>query len=99
MNEMKQNICIFGSTGLLGRVVTRYMQSYPEQFHIQSFSRKDFDIPDKSTRNDLLLALEKIIHSETNVIINCIGLTNKIVAPEELFTLVNGTWPQALGDY
>lgn len=102
------HIVILGSTGLLGSNLTKYFNS--KKWIVHSLTRKNIDVEDLIQKNppnkDILFDHEevkkelfsKLNFSRDQIVINAIGLTNKIDTSPEKFNFINGYFPSILDE-
>lgn len=96
MSTSPLRVALWGSRGMLGQAVYRYLSQFPQDFSLQTFSRPQWEVP--PTPEAMLSSLRQLTPAP-ELIINCIGLTNKVQASEDEFQRINATWPWCLGEY
>ena len=87
-------IIIFGSNGMLGTYVTKYLQSF---YRVIPLTRKEFDISDISNLDEFLTRLGI---NETTCVVNCAGLIpqrlNETHEINDNYFKINTVFPQYL---
>lgn len=93
-------VVVFGATGMLGRYVTLYFKQ--KGYNVRAISRELMNISESDNHHSLLVRLALLVNHYINdgcVIVNALGLTNKVQATDALFNLVNNEWVHVLGDF
>lgn len=90
-------ILILGSEGMLGHVVKRYFQN--ERYDVYSTSRNPEDV-NYFDLTDNIKNIDEIVHRiKPQVVINCIGLLNKVAEENQsLAVLVNSYLPHYMDE-
>jgi dTDP-4-dehydrorhamnose reductase len=90
---INKNIILFGSTGMLGRYVLKYLKSH--NLNIFCIDRKEYDA--SSGQFNTLKNLIKSYDNGNTVIINCVGLIPQTNNRNELdYIKINSIFPQHL---
>lgn len=90
------NIIIFGSNGMLGKYISRYLKNNGHR--VIEYNRLDFDICTSYENETLVKKLRDIISPCTDCVVNCAGITNKRgdkISMNEMY-VVNSLFPESL---
>lgn len=92
---MYEKIIVFGSTGMLGSYVCKFLKY--QQLKVEEKNRYNFDITELFSEGKLMDKLSELITSPNILVINCAGITNKRVekSVDELY-IVNSLFPMML---
>jgi len=95
MNQEMKNIIIFGSNGMLGSYLYKYLSTL---YNVMGITRKDFEVTTNS-----ITQLESFLKNKNDdvhetIVINCIGLIPQrdTTKDNSLYFLVNTVFPLAL---
>lgn len=85
-------ILIFGKTGLLGNCLYNYLKNI---YNVYAIDRNEFEINNDLNKDKLK---DFILNYNPDLIINCIGITNKFNYDQDFFNLINSEFPKILSE-
>ncbi len=87
---MRNRTFVLGAKGMLGRYVHSYLK------RSEPVTRKQLNVLDTQGLHN---QLDWLNIKQGDVVINCIGITNKRVCPDSDFLIANSLFPRILADY
>lgn len=92
---MYEKIIVFGSNGMLGSYVCKFLKL--QKLQVEEKNRYNFNITELFSEGKLMDKLQEVIASTNILVINCAGITNKRVEKsiDELY-IVNSLFPMML---
>lgn len=92
---MYEKIVVFGSTGMLGSYVCKFLKL--QKLKVEEKNRYNFDIAELFSQGKLMDKLQEVFSTPNILVINCAGITNKRAEKgiEELY-IVNSIFPMML---